>query len=81
MVECLAITHLFAARDDNAAAGPARTGDTAVVSALGDSAVGTGGAGSNSLPNNLTIVAKAELSSAVADNFAVLGASSSRSAS
>jgi hypothetical protein len=77
VVECLAIAHLVAARNNNAAAGPAGTRDAAVVSALGDRAVDTGGAGSNSLPYNLAVVAKAELSSAVADNFTVLGASSS----
>ena len=65
---------LIAAGSGNAAAGPARTGNTTVVSALVDGAVSARSASSDRLPDNLAVVAETELVGAVADNGAVLSA-------
>lgn len=54
---------------------PARTSNTAVVATLGNAAVGASSTRSNSLPDNLAVVAKTELVGAVAHNSAVLCAS------
>jgi hypothetical protein len=72
---------LVAARNDNAAARPARTDDTTAVPTLGDAAVGASGTSSDSLPDNLAVIAETELVGTVADYGTVLSASTSQSSS
>ena len=58
----------------NAAVGQARANNAAMVSALGDAAIGTRSSSCNCLPDDTAVVADTKLGRAIAYNGAVLAA-------